>query len=560
VSPSRPNIARCQMLEKMRMVLNRNVTMAEHPDLLARVYGERSGFMVEEPLPYSMFPPGTAYVDFNEWNRFTHRIANVLHDRLGVRRGDRVAIVPMNGVEVPAAIMAVMKLGAIAVPMNYMLRGNEIKYIVEDSGAKVLITDPEVFGNNIRDRSLLPTVERWVMAGIAGEAPEGFESLDLLLSDAPDRFPPVDVGMDDVVGIFYTSGTTGFPKGAMVTSRGLLSTQKKAAAMLPLGMKDFGVLALPLAHIFGFAIAIMGSCAGVGGCVVRRFDPHKVLALIEKHHATLFVGVPAMYAFLLACNPEEYDLTSLRLLGSSADAMPPEHIRRLQELASRKGLFGTRKPLFAEAYGMVELTGLAALKPALRRLDWPPGCVGIPVPPVRARVADAGGKRVKTGEVGELLVRGPGVTKGYWNNPVATKQSMVGRWFRTGDMARKDRWGRIFFVDRVKDVIKCGGYSVFSVEVEEEILGHPDVEEAAVIAVPHRAMGEVPLAVVCLKDGAGASEEELVAWCAENIASYKAPRHVRVIPWEEMPYGMTLKIMKRELRDRFVDEFLRTGS
>ena len=311
------------MLEKMRMVLNRNVTMAEHPDLLARVYGERSGFMVEEPLPYSMFPPGTAYVDFNEWNRFTHRIANVLHDRLGVRRGDRVAIVPMNGVEVPAAIMAVMKLGAIAVPMNYMLRGNEIKYIVEDSGAKVLITDPEVFGNNIRDRSLLPAVERWVMAWIAGEAPDGFESLDLLLSDAPDRFPPVDVGMDDVVGIFYTSGTTGFPKGAMVTSRGLLSTQKKAAAMLPLGMKDFGVLALPLAHIFGFAIAIMGSCAGVGGCVVRRFDPHKVLALIEKHHATLFVGVPAMYAFLLACNQEEYDLTSLRLLGSSADAMPP---------------------------------------------------------------------------------------------------------------------------------------------------------------------------------------------------------------------------------------------
>jgi acyl-CoA synthetase (AMP-forming)/AMP-acid ligase II len=545
------------MLEKLRIAFNRNVTMADHPDLLARVYGDRSGFIVEDPLPYSIFPPDTTYLTFKDWNAFTHRIANVLANKLGVRRGDRVAIIPMNGVEVPATIMAVMKIGAIAVPLNYMLRGNEIKYIVEDSGARVLMTDPEVFTKNIKDRSLLPTVEKWVMAGISGEAPEGFESLDLLLTEVPDHFPPVGVGMDDVVGIFYTSGTTGFPKGAMVTSRGLLSTQKRAAVILPIGKKDFGILALPLAHMFGFAISIMGSCAGVGGCVVRRFDPYKVLSLIEKHHATHFVGVPAMYSFLLACNPERHDLTSLRMLGSSADAMPPEHIRRLQELASRPGFMGrTKKPLFAEAYGMVELTGLAALRPAFRWLHWPDGCVGVPVFPVRARVADASGKKLKAGEAGELLVKGPGVTKGYWNNPAATRSAMVNGWFRTGDVAKKDRWGRIFFIDRVKDVIKCGGYSVFSVEVEEEILQHPDVEEAAVIAVPHRAMGEVPLAVVCVAEESALTEAELIGWCAENIASYKAPRHVRIVPWEEMPYGMTLKIMKRELRDRFVDEFL----
>lgn len=548
------------MFEKIRMVMHRDVTVADHPDLMAKIYGDRSGFMVEDPLPYRIFPPGTTYVSFSDWSVLTHRLANVLHDRLGVRKGDRVAIVPMNGVEVPALIMAVMKTGAVAVPMNYMLRGNEIKYMVEDSGARVLITDPEVFGNNIKDRSLLPTVETWVMAGITGEAPEGFESLDLLLEGAPDHFPPAGVGMDDVVGIFYSSGTTGFPKGAMVTSRGLLRTQMKAAAILPLGMDDFGILALPLAHVFGFAISIMGSTAGVGGCIVRRFDPHKVLSLIEKHRATLFVGVPAMYAFILACDPEEYDLTSLRLLGSSADAMPPEHIRRLQQLASRKGLFGRmRKPLFAEAYGMVELTGMAALKPAFRWLKWPEGCVGVPVYPVRARVADEHGDKVAHGEVGELLVKGPGVTKGYWNNPAATSAAMVNGWFRTGDMAKKDRWGRIYFVDRVKDVIKCGGYSVFSVEVEEEILAHPEVEEAAVIAVPHRAMGEVPLAVVCVSDGSALTGEQLIGWCAENIASYKAPRHVRIIPWEEMPYGMTLKIMKKDLRERFIDEFLGSG-
>jgi len=434
-----------------------------------------------------------------------------------------------------------------------MLRGNEIKHIVEDSGARVLITDPEVFGTSIKDTSNFPTIEKWVMIGLAGEAPPPFESMDLLLADAADHCEPAPIDIDDVVGIFYTSGTTGFPKGSMVTSRGLLESQRRAALLLPIGPRDFGVLALPLAHIFGFAIAVMGSCAGASGYIMRHFNPHKVLELIQEHHATQFVGVPAMYAFLLACNPEKYDLSSLRMLGSSADAMPPEHIDKLRELAARPGLIRKRKPLFAEAYGMVELTGLAALKPALRGLEWPAGCVGFAVPPTHVRIADDAGKSVKRGEPGELLVRGPGVTKGYWDNPEATDLAMIDGWLRTGDMAKKDRWGRIFFVDRVKDVIKCGGYSVFSVEVEEEILGHPAVQEVAVIGIPHRTMGQVPAAVVCLREGAQATEDELAAWCKENIATYKAPRIVKIIPLSEMPYGVTLKIMKKDLRDRFGD-------
>lgn len=540
------------MFEKIRMLMHPKKTIAEHPDLLAKVYGDRAGFMVEDPLPYSIFPPGTTSLTFKDWVLFVNRVANVL-EKLGVKKGDRVAIVPSNGMEVVAFIMATMKLGGIAVPMNYMLRGGEIKYIVEDCDARVLITDPEVFEGNIKDRSLMPSVEKWVMAGISGPAPEGFESLDLLLEGSSERFPPADLGMDDVVGIFYTSGTTGFPKGAMVTSRGLLKTQKKAALILPLGMKDFGILALPLAHIFGFAIAVMGSCAGVSGYICRHFDPHKVLSLIQEHRASLFVGVPAMYAFLLACNPEEYDLSSLRLLGSSADAMPPEHIEKIRNVASRPGLIRKKKPLFAEAYGMVELTAMATLKPAFRWLKWPPGSVGIPVFPVRVKVVDSQGKKAKRGEVGELLVKGPGVTPGYWNNPEATRAALADGWLRTGDMAKKDRWGRVFFVDRVKDVIKCGGYSVFSVEVEEEILQHPEVEEAAVIGIPHREMGEVPMAVVCVGEGSKVTQEELSEWCGQNIASYKAPRIVRIIPWEEMPYGMTLKIMKKDLRARFAD-------
>jgi acyl-CoA synthetase (AMP-forming)/AMP-acid ligase II len=541
------------MFEKWKLATARNVTMANHSDMLAKLYGEESEFFFDDPLPYGIYPPDTRRVDFNEWNTLIHRFANVLREKLGVKRGDRVAIVPGNGIEVVALIMATMKVGAIAVPMNYMLRGHEIKHIVEDSGARVLFTDPEVYGASIKDRALLPSVEQWVMMGISGPGPEGFESMDTLIADVGDRCVPADLKNDDVIGIFYTSGTTGFPKGAMVTSQGLLRAQMRAAAVMPLSPRDFGLLSLPLAHIFGFATSIMGSSAGVSGYIMRHFDPKKALKLIEEHHATLFVGVPTMYAFLLASEPEKYDLTSLRLLGSSADAMPQEHIDRMRELGARPGLIRKKKPLFAEAYGMVELTGLAALKPAFRWLTWPPGCVGVALPPVRARVADESGRKVKRGEPGELLVKGPGVTTGYWNNPDATGEAMCGKWLRTGDMAKMDRWGRILFVDRVKDLIKCGGYSVFSVEVEEEILRHPQVREAAVIAIPHETMGHVPMAVVCVNEGSDVTEDDIVAWCAENIATYKAPRIVRIIPWSEMPYGVTLKIIKKDLRARFTD-------
>jgi acyl-CoA synthetase (AMP-forming)/AMP-acid ligase II len=176
------------------------------------------------------------------------------------------------------------------------------------------------------------------------------------------------------------------------------------------------------------------------------------------------------------------------------------------------------------------------------------------MPPIRAKVANDNGVKVQRGEPGELWVKGSGVTPGYWNNPEATRNALVNGWLRTGDMVRMDRLGRVFFVDRVKDVIKCGGYSVFSVEVEEEILDHPDVQEVAVIGIPHRKMGHVPLAVVCLNEGSELTEEELADWCRENIASYRAPRMVRIIPIEEMPYGTTLKIMKKDLRTRFIDE------
>jgi fatty-acyl-CoA synthase len=184
-----------------------------------------------------------------------------------------------------------------------------------------------------------------------------------------------------------------------------------------------------------------------------------------------------------------------------------------------------------------------------------PGAVGFPLFHIDVRVVREDGSPCESGEPGELIIRGPHVTPGYWNNPEATSELIQDGWLRTGDVGRKDKWGRLFFVDRVKDVIKCGGYSVFSVEVEKEVLNHPDVADAAVVGIPHPLKKQVPLAVVTVRPGSQATEEDILAWCKENIALYKSPRAVRIIAPEEMPYGMTLKVRKLELRDRFADLF-----
>ena len=292
------------------------------------------------------------------------------------------------------------------------------------------------------------------------------------------------------------------------------------------------------------------------GYIMKHFDPVKVLEAIERFRATVFVGVPVMYQSLFESEVGDYDLSTMRVWGSSAGAMPQEYTDQARDEGAflRLGPLET-KSVFAEAYGMVELSAIATLKMALTGVKWPRGCVGLPIFPIRVKVVDEAGRRLPKGEVGDLLVTGPGVMKRYWNNPEEAGKALDGNWLHTGDMAWKDRWGRVFFLVRKKDVIKCGGYSVFSVEVEQEILAHPDVREAAVVGVPHPAKGQAPVAVVCLEEGAEIEEDELLDWCRENIAPYKAPRRVHIVPLAEMPYGMTLKVLKRELRQRYIDDF-----
>ena len=541
---------------KFRMAFDRSVTFGNFLDRAAELYGDKTCFILDRPLDYS-FMPGIEH-SYLQWQGFVNRMANVLRDEVGVREGDRVVVDTSNRMEIPFTCMALMKIGAVAVPLNFMLTGREIAYIAGDSGARVMITDRAVYDFHIKEPGTVPTIEKWVLMedaeGVEG-AQGGFTVLKPLLERASPSFPPVRKDPDELVGIFYTSGTTGFPKGAMMSSRSLLTAQRLTAAIIPTTEKDVGVMALPLAHLFGFGLTLISLSGGLTGMFLRTFNPTKLLETLERSSGTIFVGAPAMYFMMQEAGLEGHDLSSIRIWGSSSDAMPDEVSREFCRAGALKiGPF--RAPsLFMDAYGMVELSSLACLKLQIPGIKFPPRCVGWPMPPIRMRVIDDEGHKLPAGEVGELAVKGPCVTLGYWGKPEETAEQMSGGWFRTGDMARKDRLGRVYFVDRKKDVVKSGGYSVFSVEVEQEVLEHPAVREAAVVGIPHPTKKEQPVAVVVLEEGSGATEEELHAWCRDNIARYKSPRRVIIVGAGEMPRTPTMKVLKRELRERYKDLF-----
>ncbi len=517
--------------------MQRKLTVANLVDRAFKKFGEKVFAIREHPVRYRNLNAGQTAdtLTFRDAYQSANAVAAALREKLGVRRGDRVALALTNVPEMGMFFTACARIGAITVPFNYMLKADELTGCISDCGAKVLVTEPELFSANIRKKEAIPQIEHWIMSGEQDQVPPGFLSIDELTDGFTEtEIPPENIDPDEPIAIFYTSGTTGFPKGAMLTSRNLLSTVTLSARMLRLGKKDFGVMALPLAHIFGFTTGVVGGFySGASGYLMRFFDPEKVLGMIEKYRATIFLGVPAMYNMILQCNPEKYDLSSMRYWLSGADAMPVEQIKKIESFGGK----------FIEGYGLVETSPIISVNPYFFRR---PGSVGIPVPGVKVRVMDENGHFLKRGEVGEFVIRGPNVMKGYWGDEERTRQAFKGGWFHTGDMGYRDRLGFLYFVDREKDVVKAGGYSVFSREVEEKILNHPKVFEVAVVGRPHPTKGEVPVAFVQLKEGEEATPDEILTWCSEHIAAYKAPREIRIV--EELPLTMTMKVLKRELR------------
>ena len=541
------------MMGRVRLVRSGRLTMATFLDELLAVSGDRL-VSYEPGIEGAEDAPPAAY-GLAELQREVAAMSRFLVEEAGVRRGDRVVIYKTNDQRCFRWLLATIRAGGVAVPLNPLLRLPELQSIVARCEAGTVVTDQALFEGVIGSREALPG-SRWVQGGDE-PALEGFSRFTSDWLAAP-AAAPAGIAPSDTVALFHTSGTEGTPKGAMLASETMLAGSAIALFAAPLvGRQALALFTLPWAHIMAASTAVYGLLMGVPGYFLRRFEAQAAIAAIARHKITAVVGVPAMFIRLLSAAPSRESLASVRLWVSASDHLPAFWRRRLLQYgALLRGPGGLRLgPVFVNAYGMVETGGVAMFG-----VDAPflPGSgeMCVPVPPLRVRVADEHGRRARAGEVGECQVRGPGVTGRYWGEAEGAAARLApGGWLRTGDLAVRNRLGLVRLTGRVKDVIKCGGYSIFAREVEEVLAAHPAVERAAVIGVPHPTKGEEPLAIVECPASDATTEEELLAWCRQRLAAYKAPRRIRRVASGSLPQGVTEKVLKRVLREQYAAEF-----
>lgn len=504
-------------------------------------------------------------VSFEEHFRRAASTARSLVE-LGVRKGDRVAIAMRNLPEWVVAFWGAAAAGAIVVPLNAWWTGEELEYGLSDSGARVLVADAERaerLGGHLDEGA----VEHRFVARSEGPAAGGWEPFEALLGNTGDdvELPEVSLGAEDHATIFYTSGTTGKPKGALGTHRNICtnlmnlffvaSRQSARAGEEPPGSgggaggdgQNSYLLSVPLFHATGCHSVLVTNTA-VGGKLVmmHKWDTTRALELIERERVTIFGGVPAM-AWQVVEHPEfeRYDTSSVRSVSYGGAPAAPELVRRIRER------FPGVSP--GNGYGLTETSSVTALNSGADYVR-KPDSVGVPVPVCEVAVVDVAGREVPTGEVGELRIKGPNVVEGYWNRPEATADSFDGGWLRTGDVARVDEEGFLFVVDRAKDVVIRGGENVYCVEVESVLYDHPEVVDAAVVGIPDRVLGERVGAVVTVREGSPVSEEELRDHVAARLAAFNVPERVE-LRTEALPRNPQGKILKRDLKAELGDRW-----
>ncbi len=493
-------------LTRARLAMGRGATLGTLMSELAEVHGNRR--LVTDD--------GGRQLTYKQASKRVNRWAGGI--RAKAAPGERVVINTTNHYELFLLCLAASRAGCIPVPINPQMRPDEVAHVVDDAGASLIIRSVHQVDHD-----------------------------DPLLEAVPAE-------SDAVAALFYTSGTTGEPKGAELTHRALIGQTTAAVLWTPSLHRDEAVFSLPIAHIMGFAVLVGMACMGVPVYLMARFRPLEVLDAIEQRRATVFIGVPAMYRMLLEAGAEERDLTSVRIWGSGADAMPSDLARRFKKMGATATLplvGPVGEATFLEGYGMVEVGGGVAAKvsPPMMGLGLGDG-LGVQLPGYRFKVVDADGDEARPGATGELWVQGPGVIKGYWNAPAASRDVVTADgWLRTGDLVRRGPLGTVVFLGREKDVIKHAGYSVYAREVEAALERHPSVVEAAVVGQPDETRGEVPVAVVQLVAGATLDEEQLEAWAREHLAAYKVPH--RFVAVDELPHTGTDKLAKQHLLDLF---------
>jgi acyl-CoA synthetase (AMP-forming)/AMP-acid ligase II len=498
-------------------------------------------------------------VTYGGWFRAAAALAEEMR-RCGIARGDRVALAMPNLPEWPVVFFAATSLGAIIVPLNAWWTGRELHYGLSDSGSAFLVCDEERWNQIVPFVSRLPELRTILVARASScvlparaletviGAPNAYETL-------PDRdLPRIDIDPEEDATIFYTSGTTGSPKGALGTHRNILASTLVAAfnahrAFIRRGenppplQKKVNLLVIPLFHVTACNSAMMAAIMTGGALVLmNKWNSLEALALIERERVTNTGGVPTV-AWRLIENPDRrrFDLSSLELISYGGAPSAPELVRRIKsDLGALPG----------NGWGMTETSGAVTLHSAEDYLSRPESCgPALPISDIKIMSED-GGEELPVGAVGELWAAGPQIVKGYWRNPEATAEAFVNGWVRTGDLARIDEEGFCYIVDRAKDVIIRGGENIYSSEVENVLYGHPAVTDAAVIGIAHPTLGEEPAAVVHLEPGKEAREDELKQWVRERLAHFKVPVRIAICE-ATLPRNANGKVLKMELQRYF---------
>jgi long-chain acyl-CoA synthetase len=474
-------------------------------------------------------------VSYREFDEKTDRLASAFQ-KLGIRKGDRVAIMFQNCLELVESYFAIWKTGAWAVPVNPVFTSYEAEYILDDSGAKMIVVGEEPYLRIEPIRGKIASLERVVLKS---ENPtEQAVSYDTLARELQ-KSEPIAIGSDDVCQIMYTSGTEGRPKGVMTTHGGYTDNALIRSSILELNDQDITVIPLPLFHMFAVSSLLNFITVGGTAILMERFETEEVLELLHENRVTFFTGVPTMYSYMLN-HPkiEQYDLSSLRLCiiaGGNVNYQVVEEFEKKFDC------------LFIESMGQTELSPLVMINPPYRdkrRL----GSCGLTAYNMQTRLVDENDKYVPLGETGELIVRSPCVMKGYYNLPEANKQVFRGDWLRTGDLLRQDEDGYYYFVDRKKDMIVTAGYNIYAKELENAIVNHPEVQEVAVVPVPDKIKGQLAKALVVRKEGSRLTEEELEKYARKYLAPYKVPRIFKFV--RNLPHTPQGKIAKGILRER----------
>ena len=485
-------------------------------------------------------------------------LAHALVDRYGVAKGERVAIAMRNYPEWAVAFWATTAIGAVAVPLNAWWTGRELEYGLADSGSVLVFADSER-----ADRLAGLELRQLVVARADGAMPPGAVDFTELTNTGtgPRELPAVQVAPEDDATIFYTSGTTGKPKGALGSHRNICTNPislafGQARALLrrgeplpdpdqPAATKSI-LLSVPFFHATGcHSTLVPAAMAGHKLVMMRRWDPDQALALIEAERITHFGGVPAVaWQVIESPNAASYDLSSVESIGYGGAPAAPELVTRL----------GERLPgaTPGQGYGLTETSSVTTLNVAedYRRK---PASVGPAIPVSELRVVDRDGDDVPPGKVGELWIKGPNVVKGYWNKPEATAETFTDGWLHTGDLARLDDEGFVYIVDRAKDMLIRGGENVYCVEVEDALYSHPAVIDAAVVGLPHRILGEEVAAAVQIKAGIAVSEDTLKRHVADRLAHFKVPVRIDLRD-RPLPRNANGKIVKPTIRDEMTAE------